>query len=114
MNRRSQALCPTAVNQGPTLYFYTLGFPRKRGAGGSNQSVSKHYKWGGVVAELFDKLFEVYSIQPCVIKFVSDLRQVYGFRGLLWILRCPLSIKLTIAITEILMKVVLNRHNLIL
>jgi hypothetical protein len=28
-------------NQGPTLYFYTLGFPR--GGGVSNQSVSKHY-----------------------------------------------------------------------
>jgi hypothetical protein len=60
---------------------------------------------GGVVAELFDKLFEMYSIQPCVIKFVSDLGQVYGYRGLLWIIRCPLSPKLTIAITEILMKV---------
>jgi hypothetical protein len=33
--------CPTAENQGPTLYFYTLGFPR--GGGVSNQSVSKHY-----------------------------------------------------------------------
>ena len=68
-------------------------------------------KWGGVVAELFDKLLEMYSIQPCLIKFVSDLGQIYGFRGLLWILRFPLSIKLTIAITEILMKVGLNRHN---
>jgi hypothetical protein len=47
---------------------------------------------------------EVYSIQHCVIKFVSDLWQVSGF---LWF---PLSIKLTLIhdITELLLKVVLN------
>jgi hypothetical protein len=35
---------------------------------------------------------EVYSIQHYVIKFVSDLRQVSGFR---WVLRLPPPIKLT-------------------
>ena len=35
---------------------------------------------------------EVYSIQHCVIKFVSDLRQVSDF---LRVLRCPPPIKLT-------------------
>jgi hypothetical protein len=34
---------------------------------------------------------EVYSIQHCVIKFVSDLRQVGGF---LWVLWIPPPIKL--------------------
>jgi hypothetical protein len=34
---------------------------------------------------------EVYSIQPYVIKFVSDLRQVSGFLQVLWF---PPSIKL--------------------
>ena len=34
---------------------------------------------------------EVFSIQHCVIKFVSDLRQVVGF---LWILLFPPPIKL--------------------
>ena len=38
---------------------------------------------------------EVYSIQPCVIKFVSDLRQVDAF---LWILKFPPPIKLTATI----------------
>ena len=35
----------------------------------------------------------VYSIQHCVIKFVSDLRQVCGF---LRVPRCPPLIKLTV------------------
>jgi hypothetical protein len=35
---------------------------------------------------------EVYSIQYCVIEFVSDLRQVGGF---IWVLRFPPPIKLT-------------------
>ena len=35
---------------------------------------------------------EVYSMQPCVMKFVSDLRQVGGF---LRVVRFPLPIKLT-------------------
>ena len=43
--------------------------------------------------------FQVCSIQICVIKFVSDLRQVAGF---LRVLRFPLSI------TEILLKVALS------
>jgi hypothetical protein len=38
---------------------------------------------------------EVYSIQPYVIKFVSDLRQVSGF---LRVLRFPPPIKLTATI----------------
>ena len=38
---------------------------------------------------------EVYSIQLCVIKFVSDLRQVDGF---LRVLRFPHPIKLTTTI----------------
>ena len=37
---------------------------------------------------------EVYSVQHYVIKFVSDLRQV----GLLWVLRFPPPIKLTVTI----------------
>ena len=48
---------------------------------------------------------KVYSIQPYVIKFVSDLRQVGGFRQVLWF---PPSIKLTANITKILLKVALN------
>ena len=48
----------------------------------------------------------VYSIQPYVIKFVSDLRQVGGF---LWAIQFPSPIKLTATIeTEILLKVALN------
>ena len=38
---------------------------------------------------------EVYSIQHCVIKFVSDLRQVSGF---LWVVRFPPPIELTATI----------------
>ena len=38
---------------------------------------------------------EVYSIQHCLIKFVSDLRQVCGF---LRVLRCPPPLKLTATI----------------
>ena len=45
---------------------------------------------------------EVYSIQNCVIKFVSDLRQIGGF---LQVLRFPPPIKLTaMIITEILLR----------
>jgi len=51
---------------------------------------------------------EVHSIQHYVIKFVSDLRQVGGF---LRVLRFPPPIELA-AITEILLKVVLNTINL--
>jgi hypothetical protein len=54
---------------------------------------------------------EVYSIQLCVIKFVSDLRQVCGF---LRVLRFPPPIKLTHDITEILLKVALNNITLTL
>ena len=38
---------------------------------------------------------EVYSIQHYVMKFVGDLRQVGAF---LWVLRFPLTIKLTATI----------------
>ena len=47
---------------------------------------------------------EVYSIQHCAIKFVSDLRQVGGFLRSLWF---PPPIKLT----KILLKVTLNTIN---
>jgi len=48
----------------------------------------------------------VYFIQNYVIKFVSDLRQFYGF---LWVLRFPPAKKTDRNdITEILLKVVLN------
>ena len=50
---------------------------------------------------------EVYSIHY-VIKFVSDLRQVYDF---LWVLRFPPPMKLTANdIDEILLKVALNSN----
>jgi hypothetical protein len=48
---------------------------------------------------------EVYSIQHCVIKFVSDLRQVGSFLRVF--IRFPPPIKLT----EILLKVALNTIN---
>ena len=52
---------------------------------------------------------EVHSIQNYVIKFVSDLRQVGGFRWVLWF---PPPIKLTRHDkTEILLKVALNTIN---
>ena len=47
-------------------------------------------------------------MQHYVIKFVSDLRQVGGF---LRVLRFPPLIKLTVDITEILLKVALNTLN---
>ena len=51
----------------------------------------------------------VYSIQHYVIKFVSDLRQVGGFRQ---VLRFPPPKKSNRHdITEILMKVALKHHN---
>jgi hypothetical protein len=49
---------------------------------------------------------EVYSIQHYVIKFVSDLRQVVGFLGVLRFL--PPSITDRHDITGILLKVALN------
>ena len=51
---------------------------------------------------------EVYSIQYCVIKFVSDLRQFGGFHR---VFRFPLPIKLAATkyrVAEILLKVALN------
>jgi hypothetical protein len=51
---------------------------------------------------------EVYSIQYCVIKFVSDLRQLGGFHR---VFRFPLPIKLAATkyrVAEILLKVALN------
>ena len=73
--------------------------------------VSIHFKWGRHgrdrmvivqsvsittnVVSLNSVHGEVYSIQHYVIKFVSDLGQV---DGLLRILRCPPSIKLTATI----------------
>jgi hypothetical protein len=51
---------------------------------------------------------EVYSIQYCVIKFVSDLRQFGGFYR---VFRFPLPIKLAATkyrVAEILLKVALN------
>ena len=44
------------------------------------------------VVDLNPVLVEVYSMQHYVIKFVSDLRQVGGFLGILWF---PPPIKLT-------------------
>ena len=51
---------------------------------------------------------EMYSMQPYVIKFVSDLS------GFLRVLLCPPTINLTDDITEILLKVALNTLTLTL
>ena len=55
-------------------------------------AISAHHRYR---CEFESRSDDVYSIQHYVIKFVSDLRQVFGF---LRILRFPPSIKLTATI----------------
>jgi hypothetical protein len=59
------------------------------------------------VFEFKSRSGEVYSIQHYVITFVSDLRQVGGFRR---VLRFLLPIKLTVTIQTLLDNAVLSTH----
>jgi hypothetical protein len=56
-----------------TTYMYSVPIPTK-------------------VVDLNPVHVKMYSMQHYVIKFVSDLRQVYGFLGILWF---PPPIKMT-------------------